>query len=284
MKPFVSIIAILLTAAQLNGQSMAQSSAVPEQISAASKTTRMNIYIISKDKKFEFFPFTVKARAFVKSIFNHKRMRVVVASDSKLASAKVKKILNKHDAVIGNLWFDSHGLYKNGFSSFSIGTDNFNYKNIDDSTHNLFLKEIAAYTDSKTKVGLGSCYGGASFTHPVSGKPMHGDSLMMGVGKIFSGSTIYASESWVMMKPGIFSDNFGFAGYPLGKRYRKDYWRPVWDHMGEWHSYTAAEGIIKNVNTVALNHIGEIKVRTRTYLSLDKAQRKYDKAIASLMP
>lgn len=250
--------------------------------------TRMNIYVISKDAKFEFLPFTVKIRAFIKSIFHHKRMRVIVADKSEVAANKIEKLLKKHKAVIGNLWFDSHGLYKNGFSSFSIGQDNFSYKNINDTQHTCFIKKIASFTDADTKVGIGSCYGGATFTHPGSAIAksglMNGDSLMMGMGQLFYGSTIYASGGWVMMKPGIFSDKFGFAGYPLGKKYRTQYWKPVWDHLGQWYSYNVNDGYIQNINTVALNNVGEIKVRARNYLSLAKAIRKQDKAIASLQP
>jgi hypothetical protein len=215
-------------------------------------------------------------------------MRVIVASKSEFAAAKVEKLLRKHHAMIGNLWFDSHGLYKNGFSSFTIGNENFNYANINDSSHTSFLQQIARHTDEKTKVGIGSCYGGATFIHPgsatVKSGPMKGDSLMIGMGKIFKDATVYASGGWVMMKPGIFSDNFGFAGYPLGKKYRTQYWRPVWDHLGEWYSYSTKDGSIKNVNTVALSRIGDITVRERNYLSLHKAIRKQEKAVASIQP
>ena len=76
-----------------------------------------------------------------------------------------------------------------------------------------------------------------SIFHPgsatVKKRPMNGDSLMIGMGKThFMVVLFYASGGWVMMKPGIFSDKFGFAGYPLGKRYRTLYWKPVWDHLG----------------------------------------------------
>lgn len=248
-----------------------------------SKEKRLNIYVISKNNKFELLPFTVTVRAFVKSIFSRKRMRVIVASKSELAAAKIEKLLKKENAIIGNLWFDSHGLYVQGFSSFSIGTDNFNFKNIDDTSHNFYLRKIALFVDEKTKVGIGSCYGGATFTHPgsalVQSGPMNGDLLMKGMGKIFEGCTIYASASWVMMKPGIFSDNFGFAGYPLGKKYKQVYWKPVWEHLGEWSSYSTKDNQIRNINTVALSNIGEIKVRVRSYLSLTKAIRKQDKVM-----
>lgn len=283
MKSLLSTIALLLFALILYSQS-GNETVVP----TPKDQKRLNVYVISKSEKFELLPFTVKIRAFMKSIFSKKRMRVIVASKSEFAANKIEKLMAKHHAVIGNLWFDSHGLYKNGFSSFSIGQDNFNFKNINDSAYTLFLKKIAAYTNSNTKVGIGSCYGGATFTHPgsasVKSGPMKGDSLMIGLGNIFYGSTIYASGGWVMMKPGIFSDNFGFAGYPLGKRYRTLYWKPVWDHLGEWYSYNSKDGYVKNINTVALSRVGEIKVRERNYLSLSKAIRKQGRALASLQP
>src|SRR3982751_1342044 len=92
---------------------------------SSKKITRLNVYVISKGKKFELLPFTVNVRAFVKSIFSKKKMRVVIASKSEYAANKIDRLMKKHHAKIGNLWFDSHGLYKNGFSSFSIGEDNF---------------------------------------------------------------------------------------------------------------------------------------------------------------
>ncbi len=276
MKPAITILLILLTM-----------SCISQTENTASPKTRLNVYIISKDKKSEILPFTVKTRAFIKSIFSKKRMRVIVASRSEFAAGKIERLMKKHNAIIGNLWFDSHGHYKNGYSSFTIGEDNFNYKNINDTLHSYYLKKIAVFTDSATKVGIGACYAGATFIHPgsatVKSSPMHGDSLMMGMGKIFYGSTIYASGGWVMMKPGIFSDNFGFAGYPLGKKYRTLYWKPVWDHLGEWYAYSLQDGYTV-INTVALSNIGEIKVRSRNYLSLAKAVRKQSRALESLQP
>jgi len=277
MKAAITILLLVFTMA-----------GICQETTTVKPKTRLNVYVISKSEKFEFLPFTVKVRAFVKSIFSKKRMRVIVAASSEVAAARIDKLMKNHDALIGNLWFDSHGLYKNGFSSFSIGQDNFSYKNINDLAHTAFLKQIALYTDATTKVGIGSCYGGATFTHPgsatVKSGPMKGDSLMMGMGKIFYGSTIYASGGWVMMKPGIFSDNFGFAGYPLGKKYRTLYWKPVWDHLGEWYAYSVQDNCVRTINTVALSKIGEIKIRSRNYLSLHKAVRKQSRALATLQP
>lgn len=283
MKKLLIITVVLLTVLNLMSQDLT-GKAIPE----SKKEKRLNIYVVSKDTKFEILQYTVKVRAFVKSIFSKKRMRVIGASKSEFAAAKIEKLLKQHNALIGNLWFDSHGLYHQGFSSFTIGKENFNYKNINDTSYNISLRKIALFTDEKTKVGIGSCYGGATFTHPgstiVKSGPMNGDILMKGMGHIFNESTIYASGSWVMMKPGIFSDNFGFAGYPLGKKYKQVYWKPVWEHLGEWFSFSTTDNEIRNINTVALTNIGEIRVRTRSYLSLAKAIRKQDRALLTIHP
>jgi hypothetical protein len=52
-----------------------------------------------------------------------------------------------------------------------------------------YLQQLTAYCDQYTSIGIGSCYGGATFTFPGNGIApagrMNGDSLMMGIGKIF---------------------------------------------------------------------------------------------------
>ena len=84
------------------------------------------------------------------------------------------------------------------------------------------------------------------------------------------------------MKPGIFSDYFGFAGYLLVKKYKTLYWKPFWDHLGEWYAYSTTDCCINKVNTVVLNRIGEIKIRTRNYLSLAKAVRKQNRTLTAM--
>jgi len=178
--------------------------------------------------------------------------------------------------MIANIWFDSHGHYRNRYSSFRIGSDEFSYKNINDTNATHYLQLLSAYCDERTKIGLGSCYSGARYDFPktdsTEATPMKGDSLMIGVGNIFNRSTVYGSEGWVMSKPGIFSNKYAFAGYILGKRYLKPMWTPVWEHLGEWNQYSARTGEFKAVNTVSLNRWGDIRIRERNYQDLNKAK------------
>ena len=142
------------------------------------------------------------------------------------------------------------------------------------------------HCDANTKVGIGSCYGGATFNFPGSATApagrMNGDSLMIGMGKIFFGSTIFGSESWVMIKPGMYNNNFGFAGYPLGKRYRTTYWQPVWERLGKWNRYSTSSGIFEAINTAALDNEGAINVRFRNYQQLKKGKKAVEKNLERL--
>ena len=198
-------------------------------LTALAQEERHNFYVTGKDKGFHFSAVTVKAQAFIRDVFDKKFHFLTVSSDEE-ATQKITAILTAHHAKIGSLWFDSHGLYKQGYSSFHIGNNEFSYKNINDSTSTQWLQQLSAFCDNYTNIGIGSCYGGATFHFPgnenVPAGRMNGDSLMMGIGKIFSSSNIYASESWVMNKPGIFGNNFAFAGYPWGKKYKKAVWAP----------------------------------------------------------
>lgn len=249
---------------------------------------RLNFYIFTKDAdaQVDFFGATALLRARLRSVLSGKKVIVINARNSMQVTGEISYWLTRYNARPGSVWFDSHGLYKQGYSSFHIGSAEFCYKNITDSAHTAPLRQLAGFCDSQTVIGIGSCYGGATFYFPgsatVPGGRMNGDSLMMGMGQIFAPCTIYGSESWVMAKPGIFSDNFGFAGYPLGKRYKKLYWQPVWERLGQWNRYRHSTGIFEPVNTVALNKQGSIVVRVRHYQSLGKGQKAVAKNIIKL--
>ena len=267
MKKIISVLAILV-ALTVNAQ-----------------PSRHNFYITGKDKGFHFSSITVKAQALLHDVLSKNFHFIVVSSDEE-AVTKIKRILDRHHGMVGSLWFDSHGLYKQGYSSFHIGSKELSYKNINDSNATKCLQQLTAYCDQFTSIGIGSCYGGATFTfpgneHAPAGR-MNGDSLMIGVGKIFSNSNIYASESWVMNKPGIFGNNFAFAGYPWGKKYKKAVWTPVWSYLGKWKKYQFASQTMEAVNTVALDKNGNINIRTRNYQDLGKAQRKLNRQVKKL--
>jgi hypothetical protein len=254
----------------------------------AASQKSLNFYIFTKDasSKFDLFGTTALLRAKKRGLFSQKTLFVIEAENTQQVVNEMIAVLGKYNAVIGNIWIDAHGLYKQGYSSFHIGADEYSYKNINDSCHTSILQQLVPYSNDNTTIGIGSCYGGATFYFPGSATVpcgrMNGDSLMTGLGRIFARATIYGSESWVMAKPGIFNDNFGFAGYPLGKRYRNTYWQPVWERLGQWNRYRAATGIFEPVNTVALNKKGEITVRSRHYQELNKGQKAIEKNLARL--
>ena len=253
-------------------------------------TGSVNLFIFTRErkKKIDLLAFYTLLRARVKSLFHHKKFYVVNARSAKDASAKVEHILRKNKKLIKNIWFDSHGHYGNRYSSFRIGTTQFNYKNISDSNAIQYLKTIAKYCDENTKVGLGSCYAGADFYFPATDSTpatrMNGDSLMIGMGNIFAKSSIYASESWVMAKPGIFKNRFGFAGYPLNKKFKDKVYAPVWERIGKWRQYSSLTGEILSIPTIALDNRGNIHINKAHYNNGKKAKNKIAKVSKQLRP
>jgi len=282
--PALFFLFSVLATVQVSAQNNAEQK--NEQANTVKKTCNFYVFTQDASKKFDFLGTTALIRICIKSMLMKKKLYVIVARNSRQVAGKIISILNRQNGLIGNIWFDSHGLYKQGYSSFHIGSDEFSYKNIHDSAATAALKELARYCNDQTNVGIGSCYGGATFTFPGTAKVppgrMNGDSLVMGLGEIFSSAVIYGSESWVMAKPGIFNNNFGFAGYPLGKRYRTTYWQPVWERLGKWNRYSKSSGIFEPVNTVALNKQGIINVRVRNYQELFKGQKAVWKNLTRL--
>ncbi len=263
---------------------------IPSEKLQKENNGRINFFVFTKEKskKLDLLSFYTLMRARIKSFFHHKKLYVIKAESSEDAAMKIENILIAKNKMIKNLWFDSHGHYGNRYSSFRVGTDQFNFKNITDSNAIKNLQKIALFCDEQTKVGLGSCYAGADFYFPATDSTpafrMNGDSLMIGLGNIFTKSSIYASESWVMAKPGIFTNKFGFAGYPLNKRFKDRVYAPVWQRIGEWREYSNISGQLKNVPTIALDRSGNINIRDRYYNSFKKAKTKIAKALKQLKP
>jgi len=249
---------------------------------------RMNFFVISKPKKFLDPPTKFNIlRAKIKSLLHPGKFSCVVAESASEMSDKINYRLHKSNAVIGSLWFDSHGSYAKGYSLFYIGHDEFNFKSIDEPEKMHHLRKLAAYCDSNSKIGIGSCYGGATYSKPsdsIKEQRMNGDSLMKKMGLIFSASTIYACESWVMTKPGLFNEKFAMAGFPLRKKFKDISFEPVWNKLGMWNSYQAITGEIKAVNCVTLSKYGDIKIRFNSYQSLEKVKRKIAKGKTKLKP
>lgn len=250
---------------------------------------RINFYVVNKPKTLDLFSRLVIIRAKHRASTRKEKFIVIVASSTSEVRSKIIDNLQKRKAMIGSLWFDSHGHYKNGYSSFIIGKEEFSYRTILDTVVTQNLHALADYCDEHTSVAIGSCYGGATYEHPAyNGKPasrMNGDSLMIGLAGILPTATIYGTEGWVMTKPGIFARNtYALAGFPLQKRFKDEVYKPVWEHLGIWHSYSSTTRIFTTENTIALTHMGTIHVKSESYLEKEKYRKRQQKHLKQLRP
>jgi hypothetical protein len=250
---------------------------------------RVNFYVVNKPKTFDLFSRLVIVRARKKGMTRRHKFIVIVASSSKEVRDKIKDHLLRKDAWIGSLWFDSHGRYANGYSSFILGKDEFSYKTINDTTHTNSLRSLARYCDKWTRVAIGSCYGGATYEKPAhNGAPasrMNGDSLIIGLAHVLPNATIYGTEGWVMTKPGIFKKHSNaLAGYPLQKRFKDEVYKPVWEHLGIWHCYSTITKKFETINTISLTRMGTIHVNSVSYLEKEKSKGRLKKNMAKLRP
>jgi len=253
-----------------------------------SQKQKLNFFIVSKrhkgklDLASRFNTFRTK----VKSLLRQKRFVSIVARNANCASAKIQYRLRKYDARIGTIWFDSHGMYKKGYSLFFIGTDEYNYKTLKDSLMAQPLEELAVFSDLDTRIIIGSCYGGATYERSsIDYKDttrMNGDSLMMALGSLFNKSCIYACESWVMSKPGLFLKKAAVAGYPGRKLFRDICYKPAWEHVGKWNQYNASDSSFRAINPVTLNTYGDAIVRTVSYSDKEDTKRKIEKNLGIL--
>jgi hypothetical protein len=250
---------------------------------------RVNFYVVNKPKTLDLFSRLVIVRARKRGMSRRDKFIVIVARSAKEARDKMEDHLLKKNTMIGSLWFDTHGHYANGYSSFILGKDEFSYKTIHDTSKMKDLHALATYCDEYTKVAIGSCYSGATYEKPAHGsKPasrMNGDSLMIGLANLLPAATIYGTEGWVMTKPGIFQKHsYALAGYPLQKRFKDEVYKPVWEHMGIWHSYSTITKKFEVINTLSLTRMGSIHVKEVTYLDKEKSKQRLEKNLAKLKP
>ena len=201
---------------------------------------------------------------------------------------KVNYRLRKYNARIGTIWFDSHGMYKKGYSLFFIGKDEYSYNTLKDSATFATLLPLAPYSDHNTKVIIGSCYGGATY-HRASidykdTSRMNGDSLMKAIGRIFSHSSVYACESWVMTKPGLFLKREAVAGFPGRKLFRDICYRPAWENAGKWNSYSAINDRLIAINPVTLDMYGNAIIRSNPYSEKEEVKKDIGKNLEKLEP
>ncbi|HWI91243.1 MAG TPA: hypothetical protein VNT20_08200 [Flavisolibacter sp.] len=289
------LIALIASLFSLSASAQGDPSNKPSQTSAVttldkqSSSRRINFYVVNKPKTLDLYSRLVIMRAKHRASTRKEKFIVIVASSSSELKNKVIDHLQKRDAMIGSLWFDSHGKYKNGYSSFVIGNEEFSYKTIRDTSITNNLHALAAYCDEHSRVAIGSCYGGATYEQPAhNGKPasrMNGDSLVIGLANVLPKATIYGTEGWVMTKPGIFARHtYALAGFPLQKRFKDEVYKPVWEHMGIWHSYSTETKTFTTENTLSLTHMGTIHVKSQTYLAIDKYKKRQDRNLKKLKP
>lgn len=286
-----SFIAMFIAGSAVYGQSdnlVAES--VSSEITTVSSKKKLNFFIVSKRKKGKLdlaTRFNVM-RSKVKSLFRKKRFVAIVAGDARQASAKIQYRLKKYDARIGTIWFDSHGMYKKGYSLFLIGDDEISYKTLQDSSLVSIFSQMADYADNETKLVIGSCYGGATYHRPsIDYKDttrMNGDSLMIRLGEIFKQALIYGSESWVMTKPGLFRKRAAVAGFPGRKLFRDLCYKPAWENVGKWNEYNAAISSFRSVNPITLDMYGNVIVRSSAYADKREVKDDISKNLGRMQP
>lgn len=237
-----------------------------------SKKKQLNFFIISKRKKgnldlaTRFNVFRTK----LKGLFRQSKFVSLIAENGEEMSAKVQLYLKKYNARIGTIWFDSHGIYKKGYSLFLIGSNEYSYITLKDSAITRPFRELIPFVDEETMVVIGSCYGGATYTRTsIDYKDttrMNGDSLMIAFGELFNKPTVYACESWVMTKPGLFLKKAAVGGFP-GRKLFLDYcYEPVWKNVGRWNKYNADTNIFESSNPIAIDMYGNIVIRGQSYI------------------
>ncbi len=292
MKQAATILLFCLLTATGDIFSQHNDSIIPEETTAATTVTekkkKLNFFVISKRKKgaldlasrFNVF------RAKLKSMFRRKKFVAIVAKDGQQASAKILYRLEKYNGRIGTLWFDSHGMYKKGYSLFFIGKDEFSYKTLKDSAIVQPLQELVPHVAEDTKIIIGSCYGGATYTRSSidykDSTRMNGDSLMIGIGEILGKGNVYACESWVMTKPGLFLKKAAVAGFPGRKLFRDVCYKPAWENVSKWNHYNAATNQFATVNPVTMDMYGNLLFLRRAYAEKKEVKKDISKNLGKL--
>lgn len=250
----------------------------------------LNFFIISKRKKgkldlatrFNVF------RACLRSWFHRDDFIAIVAKDAGNMSSRVKNWLRKKNASLGTVWFDSHGMYKKGYSLFFIGKDEISYPTLQDSAVSAPFAALSTNADEQTKIIIGSCYGGATYTRAsidyADTTRMNGDSLMIALGNLLQTGMVYGCESWVMSKPGLFHRRPAVGGNPGRKLFLDICYAPAWQTIGRWNQYNAGTRIFQAINPVALDEKGNLVIRGLPYSVEKNNQRGVAKKLLRLQP
>jgi hypothetical protein len=246
---------------------------------------RLNIVLSTKASRPDPALMSFHTQAWWNQLFHRKKFRFIIANTIDEAVARISNIMEKENALIGNIWFDSHGYMGRRISILEIGDVELNYRTIKEPWINEKVAKIGRYCDSMTKVSLGSCYSGASYysagTDSFPPQRMNGDSLMKQMADIMNHSIIYGSVSWITTKPGLFRAGYASAGHPWAKRFKDPKFRNAWDSMGVWKSYSVKDGF-RYVNTVSMDHDAGISIAEKAFLDFPKNKKKQQKKIKQL--
>jgi len=292
MKPTTTILALIFCSSSITAFAQVSDAIYASErktISTTEQKQKLNFFVVSKRKKGKLDPATSfnVLRTKIKSLWRPKNFVAIIAADADQASAKILHRLKKYNANIGTVWFDSHGLYKKGYSLFYIGHDEISFKKLKDSSFTNPFDSLTPYATNETRLVIGSCYGGATY-HRSSidyrdTTRMNGDSLMIALAKFFPQAKIYGSESWVMTKPGIFNDKgVAVAGFPKRKLFHDVCYRPAWENVGKWNEYNAATGMLTQINSVTLDSYGNLEVVRRSFNEKPATQKDIQKNILKL--
>ncbi len=232
---------------------------------------RLNFFVIAKRKKGKLDLATRYniLRTRLRELSHQHTFVSIVAQDAADMSAKVRECLEKGNAKIGTIWFDSHGSYKKGYSLFYIGKDECNSHSLTEPGIRTHLELLKGYIDDESKIIIGSCYGGATYKRKSvdyrETMQMDGNTLMIALGEIFNHGQVFASESWVMSKPGLFRRKAAVGGHPGRKLFYDSCYQPAWEMIGIWNQYNAATDEFQRSNPVALDKSGNLVVRGESF-------------------
>ena len=254
-----------------------------DSLSAPKK--RINIVLSNKAVRLDPALLSTHIQAWWNQLFHRKKMHVLVVKTIEEAVERIDRLMEKENAVIDNIWFDSHGHMGRRLAVLEIGDVELNYETIREPWFKEKISSIGKYCDSNSKVVLGSCYSGAEYMSggidSFPARKMNGDLLMTGAGALFNKATIYAAVSWITTKPGFFNGRYASAGHPWARKFKDPRLRPAWDSLGVWKTYTEKEGI-RLCNTVVMDHNAGIRVKEKAFLDIPKYRKKQQKLIRKL--
>lgn len=249
---------------------------------------RLNVFIFSREKHTTMAGFSIRTNAWFAGLFNRKLHSIKISSPEELSS-KLEALMARHPGYrLGNLWIDSHGSYRAGYSLFLLGYDTVDHRRVDSPGIRTALATVARYCDAHSYVTIGSCYGSADYIRPANqylpASPMNGDSLMLAVARSFPETPVLAAESWVMTKPFMFGSRSGINGFPLAKHFRDTIFRPVWERLGQWKMLPPGAEKPEVVPSVSLSGGGDIRFNESNYLDKEGARRRQRKHLGNLEP